>query len=387
MRTDVAVIGGGAIGAAVAYFIRLLDPGTDVIVVERDPSYGLASTPRASGGVRRLFSLAENIELSKYSIGFFEDFAETMAVDGVPADIGLKKNGYLFIVPPPQRDVLKSNFDTQQTLGCNVEWLEPDEIKGRFPSMNVDDLGAAVLSPDDGWLDPHSVLLGFRNKARSIGAEFMADEVTALVRHGASVTAALLGSGERIEATQFVNAAGAWAKDICAMVEVQVPIEPLRRFEHFFLSQEPIEPLPYIKDMQRLAFRPEGRGYTGGVPTLDEPRGYNFDIDYAYFANVVWPALAHRFPQFERTRCTSTLPGLYDQNDFDGNVIIGPGVGGLGNFHLLSGFSGHGLMHAPGCGRAMAELLLIGGYQTIDLTRFGYQRILDGTPLRETGII
>jgi glycine/D-amino acid oxidase-like deaminating enzyme len=387
MRSDVVVIGGGAIGAAVAYFIRLLDPGTDVLVVERDPSYGLASTPRASGGVRRLFSLAENIELSKYSIGFFEDFAETMAIDGVLADIGLKKNGYLFIVPPPQRDVLKSNFDTQQTLGCNVEWLEPDEIKDRFPSMNVDDLGAAVLSPDDGWLDPHSVLMGFRNKARSIGAEFMADEVTGLVRRGASVTAAELRSGERIEATHFVNAAGAWAKDVCAMVDLAVPIEPLRRFEHFFLSQEPIEPLPYVKDMQRLAFRPEGRGYTGGVPTLDEPRGYNFDVDYTYFANVVWPALAHRFPQFERTRCTSTLPGLYDQNDFDGNVIIGPGAGGLGNFHLLSGFSGHGLMHAPGCGRAMAELLLTGGYQTIDLTRFGYQRILDGTPLRETGII
>src|ERR1700716_2091012 len=387
MRSDVVVIGGGAIGAAVAYFIRLLDPGTDVLVVERDPSYGLASTPRASGGVRRLFSLAENIELSKYSIGFFEDFAETMAIDGVPADIGLKKNGYLFIVPPQHRDVLKSNFDTQQTLGCNVEWLEPDEIKRRFPSMNVDDLGAAVLSPDDGWLDPHSVLVGFRNKARSIGAEFMADEVTGLVRQGASVSAAELRSGERIEATHFVNAAGAWAKDICAMVDIQVPIEPLRRFEHFFLSQEPIEPLPYVKDMQRLAFRPEGRGYTGGVPTLDEPRGYNFEVDYTYFANVVWPALAHRFPQFERTRCTSTLPGLYDQNDFDGNVIIGPGAGGLGNFHLLSGFSGHGLMHAPGCGRAMAELLLTGGYQTIDLTRFGYQRILDGTPLRDTGIL
>jgi glycine/D-amino acid oxidase-like deaminating enzyme len=386
MRTDVVVIGGGAIGAAVAYFIRLLDPGTNVLVIERDPSYGLASTPRASGGVRRLFSLAENIELSKYSIGFFEDFAETMAIDGVPADIGLKKNGYLFIVPPQQRDVLKSNFDTQQTLGCNVEWLEPDEIKGRFPSMNVDDLGAAVLSPDDGWLDPHSVLMGFRNKARSIGAVFMADEVTGLVRHAASVTAVLLRSGERIEAAHFVNAAGAWAKDICAMVDVQVPIEPLRRFEHFFLSQEPIEPLPYIKDPERLAFRPEGRGYTGGVPTLDEPRGYNFDVDYTYFDRVVWPALAHRFPQFERTRCTSTLPGLYDQNDFDGTVIIGP-AGGLGNFHLLSGFSGHGLMHAPGCGRAMAELLLTGGYQTIDLTRFGYQRILDGTPLRETGII
>ena len=387
MRSDIVVMGGGAIGAAVAYFVRLLDPATQVFVVERDPSYGLASTVRASGGVRRLFSLPENIELSKYSIGFFEDFADTMAVDGEPADIGLKKNGYLFIVPPAQRDVLRSNFDTQQTLGCNVEWLERDALKGRFPSMNVDDLGAAVLSPDDGWLDPHSLLMGFRNKARSMGAEFIADEVTGLVRQGASITAAELRSGGRIEASHFVNAAGAWAKDICAMADVKVPIEPLRRYEHFFVSQEPIEPLPYIKDPERLAFRPEGRGYTGGVPTLNEPRGYNFDVDYTYFDRVVWPALAHRFPQFERTRCTSTMAGLYDQNDFDGNVIIGPGAGGLGNFHMLSGFSGHGLMHAPGCGRAMAELLLTGGYQTIDLTRLGYQRILDSTPLRETGII
>jgi len=387
MRSDIVVMGGGAIGAAVAYFVRLLDPATQVFVVERDPSYGLASTVRASGGVRRLFSLPENIELSKYSIGFFEDFADTMAVDGEPADIGLKKNGYLFIVPPAQRDVLRSNFDTQRSLGCNVEWLERDALKGRFPSMNVDDLGAAVLSPDDGWLDPHSLLMGFRNKARSMGAEFIADEVTGLVRQGASITAAELRSGGRIEASHFVNAAGAWAKDICAMADVKVPIEPLRRYEHFFVSQEPIEPLPYIKDPERLAFRPEGRGYTGGVPTLNEPRGYNFDVDYTYFDRVVWPALAHRFPQFERTRCTSTMAGLYDQNDFDGNVIIGPGAGGLGNFHMLSGFSGHGLMHAPGCGRAMAELLLTGGYQTIDLTRLGYQRILDSTPLRETGII
>src|SRR5439155_12521345 len=130
-----------------------------------------------------------------------------------------------------------------------------------------------------------------------------------------NVTAALLKSGERLEATHFVNAAGAWAKKICAMLGVVVPIEPLRRFEHYFECQDPIEPLPYLKDVARLAFRPEGKGYSGGVPTLKEPRGYNLEPDYDYFENVVWPALAHRFPQFERTKCYNTLPGLYDQND------------------------------------------------------------------------
>jgi FAD-dependent oxidoreductase domain-containing protein 1 len=387
MRTDVAIIGGGAIGSAVAYFLKLQDPAVEVTVIERDPGYRLASTPRASGGIRRLFSLPENIELSQYSIAFFESFPETMAVDGQAAGIGFHNGGYLFIVPPAGRAVLQGNLQTQRRLGCNVSWLEPGELKHEFPSMTVEDLGGGVHSPDDGWLDPYSVLTGFRNKAKSMGAGFVADEVTGLTRSGNAVTAAVLRSGQQIEAAQFVNAAGAWASEICAMLGIDVPISPLRRFEHFFECRDPIEPLPYIKDTRRLAFRPEGTGYSGGVPTLAEPRGYNFDVDNGYFERAVWPALARRFPQFERTRCGRTLPGLYDQNDFDGNVIIGPGAGALANLHLLAGFSGHGLMHAPGCGRAMAELLLTGRYQTIDLTRLGWQRLAAGTPVREQGII
>ncbi|WP_242216768.1 NAD(P)/FAD-dependent oxidoreductase [Shinella zoogloeoides] len=387
MKTDIVIVGGGAIGAALAYFLKTQDPSVGVTVIERDPTYNLASTPRASGGVRRLFSLPENIALSNFSIPFFDNFSETMAVDGEKAEIGLKKNGYLFIVPPSARDMLKSNFETETEMGCNVVWLEPDELKHKFPSMNVSDLGAAVHSPDDGWLDPHSVLMGFRKKARSLGADFVADEVTGFDRQGNAVLRAHLKSGAQIEASQFVNAAGAWAKDLCAMLGFKVPIEPLRRFEHYFESEEPIEPLPYLKDPERLAFRPEGKGYSGGVPTLEEPRGYNFDVDHDYFENVVWPALAHRFPQFEKTKCKNTLPGLYDQNDLDGNVIMGPGADGLENFHMLAGFSGHGLMHAPGCGLAMAELLLRGRYETMDLTRFGWQRVIDNAPLRERGII
>lgn len=386
-NADVLVIGGGAIGASVAYFVKLLDPGAEVTVVERDPAYTLASTPRASGGVRRLFSLPENIDLSAYGIGFFADFPEAMAVDGVPADIGWHRNGYLFIAGASGVGVLRRNFGTQQQRGCRVIWLSPDELQDRFPSMNVADLAGAVFSPDDGWLDPHSVLMGLRNKARSMGARFLADEVTGLTRQGHRVTAARLASGGAVEAAHVVNAAGAWAKEICAMVDVAVPIEPMRRYEHYFQCQDTIEPLPYLKDTARLAFRPEGAGYSGGVPSLNEPRGYAFGVDNSYFDNTVWPALAHRFPKFERTRCLRTLPGLYDQNDFDGNAIIGPGAGGLGNFHMLAGFSGHGLMHAPGCGRAMAEFLLTGSYQTIDLSRFGWQRLLDGAPLREQGII
>ena len=386
VKTDVAIIGGGAIGSALAYFLLKMSPSLSVTVIERDATYEFASTPRASGGIRRLFSLPENIALSNFSIPFYKRFHEEMATDGFSAEIGFTQGGYLFIVPPSDVGVLKANYDVQLEHGCNVVWLTPDELKHNFPSMHVADLGAAVHSIDDGWLDPHSVLMGLRRKSVELGATFLQENVSAMQRTATRVTAAVTNTSV-VEADCFVNAAGAWAKDICLMLNFKIPIEPLRRFEHYFVCQSTIEPLPYIKDTGRLAFRPEGSGYTGGVPTLDEPRGYNFEENHRYFEDVVWPALAHRFPKFESTKCQSTLPGLYDQNDFDGNAIIGPGADGLKNFHMLAGFSGHGLMHAPGCGLAVAELIINGAYETMDLTRLGWGRLLANAPLRERGII
>jgi FAD-dependent oxidoreductase domain-containing protein 1 len=387
MRVDVAIIGGGAIGSAAAYFLRCHPRACSVAVIERDSSYQFASTPRASGGVRWLFSLPENIALSNFGIPFFETFDSEMTVDGEPAAINFRKGGYLFIVPPESTRVLERNFDTQRANGVRVEWLDPSALKQRYPSMNVGDLGAGVLSPDDGWLDPYAVLQGFRKKARSLGAEYVNDEAAALDVRQKRVTTIRLKSGREIHADIVINAAGAWAKEICAMVGWRVPIEPMRRYEHYFEAAEEIEPLPYVKDVHRLAFRPEGKGYSGGVPTLDEPRGYNFEVDHAYFEQVVWPALAARFPQFERTKEKNVLPGLYDQNKFDATPIVGPWSGELENFYLMAGFSGHGLMHAPGCGRAIAELILGGRYETIDLARFGWRPLVTGERCAEVGIV
>ena len=385
--TDVVVVGGGAMGSSIAYFLRTRPNPPRVTVVERDPTYALASTPRASGGVRRLFSGRENIALSSFGIPFFEAFAGTMAVDGTPAGIGFHKGGYLFVVDGRGAAMLEENAAVQRGMGVRLDLLDRAGLKDRFPSMRVDDLALGVHSLDDAWLDPHGVLQGFRRKAKDAGAKFLATEVRGIEVRGGLVRRVLLASGAALGADWVVNAAGAWADEICAMVGMRSPIRPMRRFEHYFVCEDAIEKLPYVKDLDRLAFRPEGEGYTGGKPDSDEPRGFNFEVDHGYFERVVWPALAHRFPAFERTKERNVMTGLYDQNELDGNAIVGPWAGRCETFIMAAGFSGHGLMHAPGVGRAVAELVLDGDYQTIDLSRLGWARVERNEPYRERGIL
>ncbi len=364
-------------GSSVAYFLKQLAPGSSVAVVEPDPVYEFASSLRASGGARRLFSCPENIAMSSYSIEFIREFA---AAEWRPG-------GYLFIVPPQGVEALVANCDIQRRHGANVALLDPAALKSRFPSMRVDGIAAGAHSPDDGWCDPHGLLQGLRREARARGADYIKDRVVGLDHERGAVRAVRLLSGIEVSASYVVNAAGAWAKGICGLIGMPLPIEPLRRFEHYFETPNRIEPLPYVKDLNRLAFRPEGRGYSGGLVNSHEPRGFNFEVDHRYFEDVVWPALAERFPAFEACRCLRTWSGLYEQNELDGNPVIGNWPDRAENFYVVAGFSGHGMMHAPAAGRAIAELVLHGRFETIDLTRLGYARIAADAPYAERGIL
>lgn len=386
-RFDVAVIGGALMGSSVAYFLKSLDAAATVAVIEPDPTYAWCSTLRASGGVRVLFSCPENILMSKFGREFIAGFAQAMAVDGREAPVDWVQGGYLFIVPPRALPLLEANHARQRSLGCDVELLDPPALQRRFPSMFVDDLGGGVHSPGDGWCDPHGLLQGFRRKAIALGAEYVADRVTGLARAGRRVVRAELASGDAVQAEVFVNATGAWAAQVCALAGMPLPVAPLRRFEHYFTAGSPIERLPYVKDPDRLAFRSEGVGFSGGLVDGDEPRGFNFEVDHGWFERVVWPALAHRFPAFEAARCHRTWSGLYEQCELDGNPVIGNWPGELDNFFVVSGFSGHGMMHAPAAGRAIAELVTTGAFRTIDLSRLGYRRIIRGEPYAEVGIL
>lgn len=391
MKADVVIIGGGIIGSAIAYFL-LRDHRGHVVVVEPDSSYAQATTPSGAGGVRQLFSLPEHIRMSRYSLDFYRRFPRTMAIDGAPAEIDFRPGGYLFVVGAAGARQLEANYRLQLAEGVRVELWDRDALARRFPSIGRTDVAAAVYSPDDGWLDPESALRGFRRQAEHCGARYLQDRVQGFECQGKRMQSARLAGGAELQGDVFVNAAGPWAGEVAHMAGMSLPIQPLYRLQHYWLCQSPIEPLPLVKDESGLFFRPEGNGYVGGRPSFDVAPGFIDDgadeqTLNAYFERVVWPLLAKRLPKFEALRCLRTWGGYYAENTLDANMILGPWVGGRENFYLACGFGGHGIMHAPAAGRAMAELLRTGRFASIDLSRFGYQRVLDNAPYRELGIV
>ena len=386
-KFDIAVIGGGVIGSSVAYFLLKQDPQLSVCVIEPDSTYEYASALRSSGGCRVQFTGEENIAMSLFSIDFIKQFDEHMSTARHPAHVDWVEGGYLFIVPPEHAAQLEKNVVLQRAQGATVDLLSSPELKAKFPAMYVDDLGAGAHTPHDGWCDPNGLLWGFRRKAVELGATYIEGRVVDAEVTNSRAVSVRLDQGETVHAEAFVNATGAWSGDVAQLFGMTLPISPVRRFEHYFTPGTPVGHLPYVKDLSRLAFRSEGQGYSGGLVDGDVARGYRFDIDHDYFENVVWPAVAHRFPAFEAAKCHRTWSGLYEVNELDGNAVIGAWNTRLPNLYTVAGFSGHGMMHAPAAGRGIAELIIRGRYETIDLTRLGYERVEKHQPYPELGIL
>ena len=233
-------------------------------------------------------------------------------------------------------------------------------------------------------------MIGFRKKAESLGVNFLRDRVVGLETSNSAVTRAVLQSGNQLTGDIFLNTAGTWVGEIAAMTGAEFPVKPMCRVQHFWRCAHEIEPLPLIKDESGVFMRPEGEGFVGGCPSWEIEPGYIWDIDRGYFANyfedTVWALIANVVPKFETIKLERSWGGHYAQNMFDGNMIIGRYSDDHENLFTACGFSGHGIMHAPAVGRALAELALDGDFQTLDLSRMGFLRVRDNAPYAEAGI-
>lgn len=378
------------IGSATAWHLLAQAPGLSLAVIEPDPAYAGAASSAASGGVRQLFSRPENVLMSRFTHEVLDNWAELIGgtnsddASNVP-DLSWHANGYLFITDHALSDQLRADYEQQVGLGVQAEWLEPEDLAERYPLIATADLGPAILSPRDGWLDPSSFLRGMVLRSRQLGAQYVRDRAVGFQTSGRRVSGVVLESGNTLEADHVINVAGVWGPELSASLGLHLPVEPMRRFDHYVETRTSFDGYPFIKDPSGLAVRPEGAGLTAALVDFSTPGGWDLSIDNSWFQEVVWPALVERVPTADQLRLVSTWSGHYDQNRLDGNMILDR-WDELDNYYFATGFSGHGLMHAPAVGRALSELILHGGFQTIDLERMGLKRILAEEPYRELTI-
>ena len=383
---DISIVGGALTGSSTAYHLLMRDPTLRVAVIERDMSFEFAASARSNAMVRVVFSQPENLLMSRYGQEVYGNYSDLMDVDGSRPHLDYLRGGLLIIGnTDEQAEDIRVNAAFQSGMGCDVDLLTPSEIAARWPALNTQDISQAVLSPDAGWIDPHGAMTGLRKKTRALGAEYINGDVMAITGQGAQVQSLTLADGRDIAARWIVNAAGAWAPELCRMAGFDIPVVPLPRMVYYFEPQEPVEALPYIRDGLGVGFRREGRGFISGVTDFEIAGAFDFNVRHEWFEERVWMGLANRVPAFERIKVMNSWVGHYAQNLFDGNMVIGAWPGGYDNFLIATGYSGHGLQHAPAVGRALSELILDGGFQSIDLTQLTCQRVIDNLPYAERG--
>jgi sarcosine oxidase subunit beta len=406
---DVVIIGSGIVGSSVAY--HLAEQGcTNVLVLEREAHQGKGSTGKSMGGVRAQFSTPVNIQMSKYSIDFFSKFDEVV---GHPADY--RAHGYLFCATNDKHlAYLKANRERQNALGVtNVEWVSPEDILKMVPQLRVDDVLGGTFCPTDGFVDPHSVMMGFMLNAREKGVRlWLETEVTgietdagsagaspATLTKGVDGASAILAEEVRrisgvhttrgfVSTRVVVNAAGAWAARVAEMAGAELPVEPLRRQ---LVPTEPFDQLPQrfpmVIDMSTgFHFRREGKGILLAWNDPEETPGFKMEFDTTFVEKILTRA-ASRVPVLAEAGVNPrrAWAGLYEMTP-DHHAIIGPSptVEGL---YFVNGFSGHGVMHSPASGRVAADLILAGHSDLIDAKQLGVERFKAGKLLEETAVL
>lgn len=394
---DVVIIGSGIVGSSVAY--HLAQQGcTNVLVIEREAHQGKGSTGKSMGGVRAQFSTPVNIQMSRYSIDFFSRFDEVV---GHPADY--RAHGYLFCATNERHlEYLKANRERQISLGVdNVELVSAEDILKFVPQLRVDDIIGGTFCPTDGFVDPHSVMMGFMLNARERGVRLWLDTEVVGIQTEPSNTSTSLPAGavsRRISGVEtsrglvsthtVVNAAGPWAAAVARMAEAELPVEPLRRQ---LVPTEPFAELPQrfpmVIDMSTgFHFRREGKGILLAWNDPDETPGFKTDFDPGFIEKILTRA-ADRVPCLidAEVNTRRAWAGLYEMTP-DHHAIIGPASNVAGLF-FANGFSGHGVMHSPASGRITADLVLNGHSDIIDTAQLSVERFAEGRLLSETAVL
>lgn len=388
VRYDIVIIGGAIVGSSVAYYLREEGFTGSIALIERDPQFSHAATTLSCASIRQQFSIPENIRLSQFTLKLFRRLKETF---GAEADIGFREGGYLILAGEAGLPILKANHETQVAEGADIVLEDAGQLTQRFSWLSAEGISAGAYGRSgEGWFDAHAMLMLFRKALRDKKIDLITASVTGIARDGNRVTSVSLDNGEMLEAGIVVNAAGPNAGKVAALAGLALPVEPRKRNVFVFEARDKFADMPLLVDPSGIYVRPEGSVYITGGAEPEEgdqaPDPTDFEVNWPLFEEVIWPVLATRIPAFEAIKPTRAWVGHYDYNTLDQNAVVGPHPE-VENFLFANGFSGHGLQQAPAVGKSIAELIVHGGYRTIDCTAFGYERVAEGRAFRELNVI
>jgi sarcosine oxidase subunit beta len=348
---DVVIVGGGIIGLAAAFELSLNNYGK-IVVLEKEMFLGTGATAKCAGGVRAQFTTKVNIEMSMLSENILVNFKD---ITGFP--VVFDQNGYMFLLSSQEElDIFEKAVRLQQSLGLEVELIDPDEIKKIAPPLKTDDIIKATFCGSDGIADPGDMISGYSSAARKNGVEIITEaEVTGLKIDDGKVLGVISNKGE-IETRLVINAAGPYARLIAEMAGLKLPVEPIRRQ---IVTTGPLDYIgnefPMVVDVKSgLYFHRESPGLLLGWADPDVKPAFDESVDPDYSDNIIMKAL-ERVPKLEMAEMAKSWAGLYETTP-DHHAIIGFSDEVEGLF-FINGFSGHGMMHAPAAGLVSAEMI------------------------------
>jgi sarcosine oxidase subunit beta len=384
VAAEVVIIGGGVMGASAAF--HLAEAGvTDIVLLEKGDLAG-GSTSKSAGGVRAQFSDAVNIALGARSLPAFEQFGARPG-----AEIDLRQVGYLFLqTDPAGLAAAEKAVALQNSMGVPTQLLTADEAARLSPGVVTDDVLGATFHPRDGYCSPESVVQGYAKAARELGATIRTGiEVTGIERSGGEITAVTTTAGT-IATGGVVCVAGAWSKAVGEWVDVDLPVEPLRRQ---ILVSEPLgddllrmfpESTPMTIDAATTFYlHREGPGILIGMSYQQEAAGFRESYSEDWLPDL-FEAMERRAPALLEVGMAHKWAGLYETTP-DHNAVIGEAAG-TSRFLYATGFSGHGFLQGPAVGEVLRDLWLR-REPVVDVSSLSAERFSAGVRVLEHNIV
>lgn len=379
---DAVIVGGGINGLAVAYELAKLGM-RDIVVLEKR-YIGSGSTGRCGGGIREIWTTEENIRLAQDNVRMYRRLSAELGYQPF-----FRQGGYLMVTErEDDRDGLKQAVSLQNRCGVPSRFLAPEECLEIVPELNIRKVVAAVHCPEGGTAYPFSMVWGYARACQRRGVRiFIHTAATGVNCTGGRIRSLTTERGE-IATPRLINCAGPWARSLAGLVGITLPN---RQERHEIMVSESLKPClePMVISLTNgIYFSQDMRGeIVGGIAdpeevAWDDPRQFT-TRGRLRFAVRFARALIDIFPAAAPLRLMRQWAGMYDVTP-DHRPILG-GVPGLDGYYHICGFSGHGFMLGPACGRRMARFIISGRQDDI-ITSLSLARF-DGGQLQADGFV